>query len=124
MIDGSTSWVYESSPDTALYSAADKNVFWTALYLFPVCWSALLLLDAVRLKLSYMLIPLVAVAMSAANITGFTRCSKDQRKKINEFITTGIGRAMGSEGFRSTVFGWVAGGEGGGGGYTGISQQV
>jgi len=59
----------------------DNNVFWTALYLFPVCWSILLILDVVRLKFSYTLIPLVALAMSAANIVGYTRCSKDQRKR-------------------------------------------
>ncbi|GMI22055.1 hypothetical protein TrCOL_g10600 [Triparma columacea] len=121
--DGSTTWVFESSPNSASHTAADRNVFWTALYLAPACWSGLLLLDLVRLKLSYALVPVVALAMSAANITGFTRCSKDQKARINEFVTTGIGRVMGNEGIRNTIVGWVAGG-GNTGGYANVNDQL
>lgn len=86
--DGSSEWVYESHTDERILNATDKTVFWTALYLWPACWLTFLLIYLLRLEVEWVLLILIGLALSLANLIGYWKCSKEPKRNMKQWATS------------------------------------
>ena len=77
----------------------DSWVFWTVLYATPVAWSVLGLVAILKLNLDYLILVVIAVLLSGANLLGYVRCSKSAQSQIR-------GRFQGlfTQGLRAYMF--------------------
>lgn len=49
-----------------------------------------------KLNFTYLIIVLVAISLSSANLVAYSRCEKDARKRLQGYVTQGImGRVLG-----------------------------
>ena len=82
--DGTSAWVYESGDEQKLaaMNPNDGYVFWTALYVAPVCWAVFAVLNLLRLSFDYLLIVSVAFVLTGSNALGYTYASRDAKNKI------------------------------------------
>ncbi|KAL7751766.1 Golgi apparatus membrane protein tvp23 [Sorochytrium milnesiophthora] len=91
--DGSNEWVFEARQNNAP-NAADSHTFWTSLYVFPLIWAVLAILQL--LHPAWLCIAFVALALNGANVIGYTKCDKDAKKRLTGYgqsvMNTGIGR--------------------------------
>ena len=112
-VEGDTTrWIFESKGEAAS-NKVDSTVFWTVLYLTPVIWGILLLFGLLRLQVGWMLVVVMALSLSLANVYGYYKCSSDQKAKFQqmtaEYAQRGVMTAV-----RSNLFGMLIGGTGGG----------
>ena len=89
---GVSTWRFESrsAEGMKLVDARESTLFWYSLYLSPVAWIALAAIALARLNLEYFLICAVAVVLGAANVLGYTKCSKDAQTNISNFARTSL----------------------------------
>lgn len=92
--DGTSEWVFESHEDMAEIDPLDSRVFWAGLYGAPVLWVMLLIIAILKFNVEWALIVLVAVALSGANIIGYTRCKKDAKQKMQSLMSNGTMGAL------------------------------
>ena len=107
-----TKWIFESKEHdeagTSMANAFDKNFFWTVLYVTPCLWAGLLILGVLRLEVGWLIVVVMALSMSAANVYGYYQCSKDQKAKFQQMMVQGAQQgAMAA--FQSNMFGMLAG---------------
>jgi hypothetical protein len=112
-VDGDTTrWIFESKGEAAS-NKVDSTVFWTVLYVTPVAWGFLLLFGLLRLQLGWLLVVIMALSLSLANVYGYYKCSSDQKAKFQqmtaEYAQRGVMTAV-----RSNLFGMLIGSGGGG----------
>ncbi|CAH0474780.1 unnamed protein product [Peronospora belbahrii] len=116
--DGTSEWVFESQEDMTDIDPLDSRVFWTGLYGAPALWIMLLIVAILKLNVEWALIVVVGVALSGANIIGYTRCKKDAKQKMQTLMSQGaLGALSSSAGssIMSTIGGFALGrGLGGG----------
>eukprot|EP00918_Siedleckia_nematoides_P107050 GHVU01233397.1.p1 GENE.GHVU01233397.1~~GHVU01233397.1.p1 ORF type:complete len:235 (-),score=49.57 GHVU01233397.1:451-1155(-) len=74
--DGSSDWVFQAAGGTFQQDPADKKLFWVGLYLWPAVWGVLFLIYIFRLNLEAVLLVVMGIVMSGANLVGFWKCSK------------------------------------------------
>jgi len=111
---GNSVWRYESlQAGEREINGFDARMFWWPLYATPVAWFAIGLASLFNItKWDYLLIVVIAIVMSAANISGYYRCSKDQQAKFQNLASDAM-----AAGVRGALFGgWGMGSGGGGGG--------
>lgn len=111
--DGSSEWVFESHEDMTEIDPLDSRVFWTGLYGAPALWVMLLIIAVLKFNVEWALIVVVAVALSGANIIGYTRCKKDAKQKMQSLMSQGaLGAFSSSAGssIMSTIGGLALGG--------------
>ncbi|KAI7882996.1 DUF846-domain-containing protein [Lichtheimia hyalospora FSU 10163] len=101
--DGSNQWLFESASPNRVNNAADSRLFWTVLYATPVLWGLLALTCIFTLKISWLVIVVVAIILNMANVYGYTQCDKDAKRKWASGIAAQT--ALGSLG--STASGFV-----------------
>ena len=94
--DGTSEWVFESHEVMTEIDPLDSRVFWTGLYGAPALWVALLIVAVLKFNVEWALIVVVAVALSGANIIGYTRCKKDAKQKMQSMISQGALGALSS----------------------------
>ncbi|RLN45033.1 hypothetical protein BBJ28_00014645 [Nothophytophthora sp. Chile5] len=114
--DGTSEWVFESHEDMTEIDPLDSRVFWTGLYGSPALWVLLLIVAVLKFNVQWALIVLVAVALSGANIIGYTRCKKDAKQKMQSLMSQGaLGAFSSSAGssLMSTIGGLALSGGGG-----------
>jgi len=58
--------------------------------LTPLIWALLALVCILKFNFAYLVVVMVAIALSAANLVAYRRCDKDQAKKLSGFVQTGI----------------------------------
>jgi len=82
--DGSSAWVYESGDEQKLaaMNPNDGYVFWTALYVAPICWLVFAVLNLLRFSFDYLIIVAVAFVLTGSNALGYTYASRDAKQKI------------------------------------------
>ncbi|EDQ88088.1 uncharacterized protein MONBRDRAFT_26627 [Monosiga brevicollis MX1] len=68
--------------------ASESRLFWWSLYGFTVAWSILALFALIRLKISYLLVCVVAISLNTSNVVGYTKCQKDAAKKLQNMADT------------------------------------
>lgn len=107
----STTWIFESAEDqqkqnnnnnhagmqpinpdgkTILpYNKFDRSVFWTVLYATPLAWAVMMFFALLKFQFHWLLIDGMAVAMAGANVYGYYRCSREQKDRFQQMMTTG-----------------------------------
>ncbi|ORY95816.1 hypothetical protein BCR43DRAFT_459733 [Syncephalastrum racemosum] len=100
--DGSNRWVFESAHPNRSINTADSRLFWWVLYATPVLWILLALTCIFTLKISWLVIVVVAIILNVANVYGYTQCDKDAKKKWASGIAAQT--ALGSLGSTATGF--------------------
>ena len=89
-VAGVSTWRFESrdAEGMKLVDPSESTLFWYSLYLSPIAWVALAAIALARLNLEYFLICVVATVLGAANVVGYTKCSKDAQANISSFART------------------------------------
>jgi len=108
--DGSTEWVFESLEDLDEVHATDSRLFWMGLYGTPVIWGFFLFIGILKLNIQWLIIVVVALSLSGANIVGYTKCRKDAKQKLASFVEGGVSSMMGNATFRNSLLSFVTGG--------------
>mmetsp|Transcript_37309 Transcript_37309/g.66793 ORF Transcript_37309/g.66793 Transcript_37309/m.66793 type:complete len:184 (-) Transcript_37309:272-823(-) len=97
--DGSSEWQFESLGEgQRSINSADKGVFWLSLYAMPVVWAAMVILEIVKIRLDYLLVAIVGFCLAGANLYGYYKCSKEQKRKMEE-----MARGYMSQGIMSAI---------------------
>ena len=101
--DGTEEWIFESDNEVKK-SSIDTSIFWGSLYVTPIFWGIVFILKFVTLAWSDAMICFISMTLSGSNMIGYYKCSKEQSKKVNDFImekgTAGISKlVMGGMGF-------------------------
>lgn len=99
--DGITQqWRFETIHDRLSLNVIDGRIFWWTLYAFPIVWLCLGVVCVLKFNISYLIIVVIALILSAANIVGYYKCSKDATEQIRNYIgKTVLGHAMEQSGF-------------------------
>ena len=84
--DGTEEWKFESSQEEKKRSI-DTTVFWISIYVTPVFWGVFFILELIGLKLMWTLACLIALILTGSNTFGYYKCSGEQRKKIEGFLS-------------------------------------
>lgn len=111
-VEGETTrWIYESAGEQKIVNKFDHSVFWTVLYVTPLVWSFFLISGFLQLEFGWLIIVLIALSLSSANVYGYYKCSSDQKAKLNDMMQRGAQQgAMGL--IKSGVFNMMPGGGG------------
>ena len=83
-----TEWIFESAEDKVV-NKFDRTVFWTVLYATPVIWVALFLVGVIKFAITWLLIVVMALALSLANVYGYYKCSKEQKAQFQQMMQAG-----------------------------------
>lgn len=86
--DGTNEWFFESAPGLAV-PPLDRSIFWWGLYAAPAAWTALAALAFVSLKLDWLVVDVVAVGLSSANLVGYFKCSTDAQRRLRASLASG-----------------------------------
>eukprot|EP00386_Alphamonas_edax_P013734 GDKI01042343.1.p1 GENE.GDKI01042343.1~~GDKI01042343.1.p1 ORF type:complete len:198 (-),score=83.22 GDKI01042343.1:21-614(-) len=92
--DGTSEWVFESIPDERVLDATDKTVFWGATYVWPLVWLVFFIIDLIGFQFDWLLLVIMGLSLSMGNLIGYWKCSKDQKKKMKDFASAGVLRAV------------------------------
>ncbi|KAJ3091722.1 Golgi apparatus membrane protein TVP23 A [Quaeritorhiza haematococci] len=67
-------------------NVVDSRIFWTSLYVAPAIWVVFFLTALFGLKVQWMVVCIMAIALNMANVIGYTKCEKDAKNKIAGFM--------------------------------------
>ena len=84
--DGTEEWKFESSHEEKVKSI-DTTIFWISLYCAPIFWGIFFVLELIGLKLMWTLSCLIGAILTGSNAFGYHKCSGEQAKKIQEFVS-------------------------------------
>jgi Eukaryotic protein of unknown function (DUF846) len=101
--DGTTqTWRFESITDRSQLNVVDGRIFWWTLYATPILWLVLGIVCILKFNMSYLVIVVIAVLLSGANIVGYYKCDKDATEQMRNYIgKTVLGHAMEQSGLGS-----------------------
>lgn len=98
--DGSSEWVFESTPDESALNATDRNVFWSFVYLWPLLWAFLLTMNLISFSFDWVLLNVMVFVFASSNLAGYWKCSKDAKQRAKQWVESQGMRAMaGAMGF-------------------------
>ena len=87
--DGVSVWKFESAK-TPRTNGFDSRLFWGAQYAAVAVWFLLGLSLLLQLRISWLLVVAVAFTLSAANLWGYIKCSREHTQKIREMGTRAV----------------------------------
>lgn len=82
--DGSSEWIFESAPDASKVNAFDSYFFWVTTYGNCVLWALLVFFNIT--SLSTLPQAVLGLVLGMANAIGYTKCSRDAKKKVSSFL--------------------------------------
>ena len=82
--DGESEWVFESHPQAENVASFDKYFFWVLTYGFVAGWTLLVVFSLT--SFGKLPLTLLAAILGMANAIGFTKCSRDAKKKMSDFL--------------------------------------
>lgn len=85
--DGSNVWIFESAASETQTHPVQSKIFWIALLVTPIVWTVFLLAQLFSTHWNWAILCTLAVILSAANVTGYIKCARDARKKVQEMAT-------------------------------------
>lgn len=90
--DGTSKWVFESSPDVEqCVHPFDKWFFWATTVGYVAIWLLLVLFNL--MSLSRLPMALFGAVLAGSNMVGFLKCSQDAKKKITQYmVSQAVGR--------------------------------
>ncbi|PVV01293.1 hypothetical protein BB560_004292 [Smittium megazygosporum] len=80
--NGTSKFTFEHA-NPALSNSSDSKIFWTLLYATPVVWGVLAVVAFLSLRFQWLLIVIIAIALSYANLNGYSSCEKSARIEYN-----------------------------------------
>eukprot|EP01054_Gregarina_sp_Poly1_P000567 Gregarina_sp_Poly_1__566@NODE_1135_length_4981_cov_83_856532_g784_i0_p4_GENE_NODE_1135_length_4981_cov_83_856532_g784_i0NODE_1135_length_4981_cov_83_856532_g784_i0_p4_ORF_typecomplete_len215_score17_98DUF846/PF05832_12/9_4e40DUF4282/PF14110_6/63DUF4282/PF14110_6/0_15_NODE_1135_length_4981_cov_83_856532_g784_i032823926 len=92
--DGSSEFKYHRATDEQMVNKTDKVVFWGALCLWPSIWLVFAFFYLIQLRLDWLLLTVIGFLLGGANLIGFWRCSKESKRKIQEFASSALFKAL------------------------------
>jgi hypothetical protein len=102
-----TTWIFESAQNRQV-NKFDSSVFWTVLYVTPLVWSGLLFIGILKFNLGWLIIVVMALSLSMANVYGYYKCSTDQKARFQQMMQQGA-QAGAMSVLRSNMLGYLAG---------------
>ena len=103
----STTWIFECAQNREV-NKFDSSVFWTVLYATPLVWSGLFFIGILKFNLGWLIIVVMAMALSMANVYGYYKCSSDQKAQFQNMMQQGA-QAGAMSMLRSNMLGYLAG---------------
>jgi len=103
----STTWIFECAQNRPV-NKFDTSVFWTVLYATPLLWSCLLFIGILKFNLGWLIIVVMALSLSMANVYGYYKCSSDQKAQFQQMMQTGA-QAGAMSVLRNNMLGYLAG---------------
>jgi hypothetical protein len=93
--DGQTEWVFESRDDRQPPPhPTDSFIFWGGLYIWPLLWAVLFVVNLFSFSVDWLVLIVMALTFAGSNLAGYWKCSKDQKSKLTEQVTSwGMGLA-------------------------------
>jgi len=85
--DGTSVWIFESAASEAQIHPVQSKLFWISLIVNPVVWGILLLSSIISAKWNWSILCALGVILAAANVTGYIKCARDARKKVQDMAT-------------------------------------
>jgi hypothetical protein len=107
-----TTWIFESAGDNRQINKFDSSVFWTVLYATPLVWVALLVIGVLKFNLGWLIIVVMALSLSFANVYGYYKCSSDQKAKFQQMMQEGAqagAMTMLRSNMVTPMLGWLTG---------------
>jgi Eukaryotic protein of unknown function (DUF846) len=103
-----TTWIFESARDNRQANKFDSSVFWTVLYATPCLWIGLLIVGVLKFNLGWLIIVLMALALSCANVYGYYKCSSDQKAQFQQMMQQGAQQGAMTM-LSGNMLGWLTG---------------
>jgi hypothetical protein len=103
----SNRWIFESAKDRQV-NKFDSSVFWTVLYITPMAWVGLLVIGILKFNLGWLIVVVMALALSGANVYGYYKCSSDQKAQFQQMMQQGA-QAGAVSMLRGNVLGFLTG---------------
>jgi hypothetical protein len=82
--DGTSEWMFESSPAADRVNSFDSYFFWVVVYGFTAGWIALTIFSIT--SPTNLPLTILGAILCGANALGFTRCSRDAKDKMKGFV--------------------------------------
>lgn len=99
-VTGATSWIFESAAPTSEggsnVNSFDSRFFWGVLYATPLLWMFFFLTAMLWLQFQCFVTLVTALVLSCSNVYGYYQCSADQRRKVADWMNTGMEMGMGA----------------------------
>nr|XP_047129054.1 Golgi apparatus membrane protein TVP23 homolog B-like isoform X1 [Hydra vulgaris] len=97
--DGNSQWIFEARKkkkkgELSKTIPTESRLFWLGLLIFPIFWAFLLIVALASLKLQSILIVLVAIILTSANLIGYVKCKKDAGKDMKSMAGSFLGRQI------------------------------
>ncbi|KAK9831844.1 hypothetical protein WJX81_000735 [Elliptochloris bilobata] len=97
--DEGSNWRFETlEAGQRAINGKDKAVFWWSLWTLPILWLLMGVVALVKLKVDYLLVVVVALVLSGANVVGYTKCSKEASQQLRNLaaqaVSSGFTAAM------------------------------
>jgi len=107
--DGNSQWMFEARKKKkgvkSKTVALESRLFWLGLVVFPVVWAFLFVVAIFSFRLTNVLIVLVAITLTSANLIGYVKCKKDAGKEMKSMAGTFLGRQIFSQVLASSFHG-------------------
>ena len=92
---GGNEWKFESLQEgQRSVNTFDSRIFWAVLYATPILWILLGIIAFLKLNVDYLLLVVIAVLLSGANLVGYFKCSKAAQNQLrglrSELFAQGI----------------------------------
>jgi len=92
--DGTDGWLFQSVNDETLLNQVDRNVFWIVLYVWPLIWVVIAIINFLSFSFSWLVLVLLAFGFGMSNLIGFWKCSKDAKASMTNWASKGAMAAM------------------------------
>ncbi|EGC37530.1 hypothetical protein DICPUDRAFT_53921 [Dictyostelium purpureum] len=92
--DGTNKWFYETAEEGYKANQIESYIFWLGLYATPLVWVLFFIVCIFKLQFIWILIPIIAICLSLANIYGFYKCSSNSGSIVSSFATNLIGKSI------------------------------
>lgn len=103
-----TTWIFECAKDNRHANKFDSSIFWTVLYATPFLWVGLLIIGVLKFNLGWLIIVMMALALSSANVYGYYKCSSDQKAQFQQMMQQGA-QAGAMSMISGNMLGWLTG---------------
>lgn len=101
--DGKTEWVFESRDERQPPpNSMDSLIFWGGLYAWPLLWGVFFVVNLFSFSVDWLVLIVMALTFAGSNLAGYWKCSKDQKNKLTEQVTT-WGMGLAKSGFAQRV---------------------
>eukprot|EP01056_Protomagalhaensia_sp_Gyna25_P005588 Protomagalhaensia_sp_Gyna_25__5587@NODE_76_length_5570_cov_17_836738_g57_i0_p4_GENE_NODE_76_length_5570_cov_17_836738_g57_i0NODE_76_length_5570_cov_17_836738_g57_i0_p4_ORF_typecomplete_len199_score27_25DUF846/PF05832_12/2_1e39DUF4133/PF13571_6/8_2DUF4133/PF13571_6/39DUF3267/PF11667_8/0_26DUF3267/PF11667_8/2_4e03_NODE_76_length_5570_cov_17_836738_g57_i014582054 len=94
MEDGTSEFRFHRATDEQVVNRTDKVVFWSALIAWPLLWLVSSFFYLIQLRLDWVLLTTVGLLLGGANLVGFWQCSKESKRKMQEFASSALFRTL------------------------------